>query len=63
LCDHTGSAIAFGKLNGNLSSKPWALPKRNVVNGLTLALNAWCRRMAKQKWLRCIERLLGRLPS
>jgi len=99
LRDHTGSAIAFGKLNGNLSSKPWytaaphatripqraprmppralaaglstrppthahahvhapsspysrALPKRNVVNGLTLALNAWCRRMAKrgQTW-------------
>lgn len=40
----TGSAIAFGKLNGNLSAKPWALPKRNFVNAATLALNAWCAR-------------------
>jgi len=37
----TGSVVAFGKLQGILSSKPWALPKKNFVNGLVLTLNGW----------------------
>merc|ERR1712048_1085829 len=28
----TGSAVAFGKLNGNLGSKPMNLPGKNVLN-------------------------------
>merc|ERR1719507_2026478 len=33
----TGSIIAFGKLNGNLSSKPLNLPGKNYLNLLGLA--------------------------
>jgi len=29
----TGSLIAFGKLNGNMSSKPFNLPNKNMLNG------------------------------
>merc|ERR1719287_358565 len=28
----TGSLVAFGKLNGNLSSKPLDLPGKNLIN-------------------------------
>ena len=37
----TGSVVAFGKLQGILNSAPAALPKKNWVNGLVVALNAW----------------------
>ena len=37
----TGSIVAFGKLQGLIASKPWALPKKNIVNGLVMALNVW----------------------
>merc|ERR1712128_220099 len=35
----TGSLIAYGKLNGNLSSNPLMLPGRHVLNGSLLAAN------------------------
>lgn len=37
----TGSMVAFGKLQGLIGSKPVALPKKNLFNGLLMALNAW----------------------
>jgi len=40
----TGSIVAFGKLQGLLSSAPKALPSKNVWNGLLLGLNAWALR-------------------
>ena len=36
----TGSLIAYGKLNGNLSSNPLMLPGRHAINGSLLAANA-----------------------
>jgi len=38
----TGSLIAYGKLNGNLSSNPLMLPGRHALNGSLLAANAAC---------------------
>merc|ERR1719319_261998 len=35
----TGSLIAYGKLNGNLSSNPLMLPGRHVLNASLLAAN------------------------
>merc|ERR1712086_382048 len=35
----TGSLIAYGKLNGNLSSNPLMLPGRHAINGSLLAAN------------------------
>merc|ERR1712172_284703 len=35
----TGSLIAYGKLNGNLSSNPLMLPGRHAINGGLLAAN------------------------
>merc|ERR1712087_99619 len=36
----TGSLIAYGKLNGNLSSNPLMLPGRHALNAGLLAANA-----------------------
>lgn len=36
----TGSLVAYGKLNGNLSSNPLMLPGRHVLNASLLAANA-----------------------
>ena len=41
----TGSLVAFGKLQGILSSAPKSLPKKNFFNGLIFAFNLWA--MAK----------------
>jgi len=38
----TGSIVAFGKLQGILSSAPKALPAKNVFNAALMALNFWC---------------------
>jgi len=37
----TGSIVAFGKLQGLIASKPTALPFKNLVNSIMLALNGW----------------------
>merc|ERR1712172_487278 len=39
LVTYTGSLIAYGKLNGNLSSNPLMLPGRHAINGGLLAAN------------------------
>ena len=36
----TGSAVAFAKLQGIVSGRPWSLPGRDAINSALLALNA-----------------------
>jgi NAD(P) transhydrogenase subunit beta len=37
----TGSVVAFGKLQGSISSRPWALPGRHVLNALLGVAVCW----------------------
>ena len=35
----TGSIVAFGKLQGLLSGRPWSLPGRDLINGALMLMN------------------------